>query len=264
MSTKDDYEKKIALLQAIGKDQIKIPNNIPVPMYIQEALNLHQWCQQDREPLTALGLDWELVIDLPVRSGALIESEARWQTQRKKKKEAAQKWAEQSPPAYRLRTELLESFRFAFRGNPGLLNAVRYVSKGLGHPDLVQDLNNLSGLGKKNHQLLEAMNFDMALLDQAAQLSDRLGTLLAHAGTERIEMDQFKRVRDQAYTHLKEAVDPIYEHGQFAFRRNPERRKGYRSHYVYMRRKKQRRKDLEKRKNTPNPPIPSPEPVEAN
>ncbi|MBN2672899.1 MAG: hypothetical protein JXX29_14545 [Deltaproteobacteria bacterium] len=43
--------------------------------------------------------------------------------------------------------------------------------------------------------------------------------------------NETKRIRDQAYTHLKEAVDAIRECGQYVFWKNPDRRKGYASDY---------------------------------
>ena len=47
-----------------------------VSHYIQEAENLHAWCRQDKEALSAAGLDWIQVDDLPVRAGALREAES--------------------------------------------------------------------------------------------------------------------------------------------------------------------------------------------
>ena len=62
--------------------------------------------------------------------------------------------------------------------------------------------------------------------------------LLALANCERDGENDGRKIRDRAYTHLKEAVDEIYEHGQFAFRQDDERRRGYRSNYMYKRRKR--------------------------
>ena len=79
MSNLDDYNTKLEVIRAIPDDQIKIPNSIPVSIYIHEAGSLYKWCQDDKEELTAKGLDWTVVEDLPIRCGALIESEANWQ-----------------------------------------------------------------------------------------------------------------------------------------------------------------------------------------
>ncbi|MCP5053749.1 MAG: hypothetical protein GY940_41670 [bacterium] len=258
MSTSENYQEKIDRITAIPGDQIKKPTNIPIPIYIQEAENLHRWCQPDREKLTGLGLDWELVTDLPIRSGALIEAEAQWNAQRLEKKEASRNWSEQSPGAYKLRNELLRTFRFAFRKHDMLLKATRHAGKGRGHPDLIQDLNDLSALGRNNPELLQAINFDMKLLDLAAENSKKFGSMLAQASTERMRINKARKIRDQAYTYLKEVVDTIYEYGQFAFPKSNSRRKGYRSHHIHMKRKKVLRPPKKTTDNTPEPPIHSP------
>jgi hypothetical protein len=238
VNTKEDYDKKLEEIKAIEEDQVKVPNNIPVNVYIQEAKNLYQWCQDDKETLTALGLNWEFVTDLPARSGALAEAESRWNKQRFAGKEWAKKWQKESPIAYELKNEILDCFRFAFRKNPDLLRKVAYITEGEGHAYMIQGLNDLAVLGKANPLLLKKINFDMTLLDRADVTSYRMRKLLAKTTTEREEESDGKKIRDRAYTHLKEAVDEIYEHGQFAFRQDDERRRGYRSNYMHERRKR--------------------------
>jgi hypothetical protein len=59
-----------------------------------------------------------------------------------------------------------------------------------------------------------------------------MATLLAAATGDRIEASESKKIRDQVYTHLKEAVDEIYDYGQYVFRDDDERLRGYRSNYL--------------------------------
>ena len=92
MNNTEDYDKKLEEIKAIREDQIKTPNNIPVDVYIQEANNLYQWCLDDKETLTDLGLNWEFVTDLPARASALKEAESRWNKQRFARKDSAKKW----------------------------------------------------------------------------------------------------------------------------------------------------------------------------
>jgi hypothetical protein len=209
-----------------------------VNVYIQEAKNLYQWCLDDKETLTAVGLNWEFVTDLPARAGALKEAESRWNKQRFARKESAKEWQKESLIAYDLRDEISQWFRFAFRKHDDLLRKLAHILEDKGHASMIQDLNDLAGLGKANPMLLEKINFDMTLLDRAAETSYRIAKLLAAANCERDGENDGKKIRDRAYTHLKEAVDKIYEHGQFAFRQDDERRRGYRSNYMYKRRKR--------------------------
>jgi hypothetical protein len=76
MSNVEEYNMKIEVIKAIPDDQIKNPNSMPIRIYIQEAEHLYEWCQEDKDELTAKGLDWTVVEDLPVRCGALSEAES--------------------------------------------------------------------------------------------------------------------------------------------------------------------------------------------
>jgi len=255
VNDKEDYDKKLEDILAIEKDQVKKPNNIPVNVYIQEAKNLYQWCLDDKETLTAVGLNWEFVTDLPARAGALAEAESRWSKQRFARKEWEKKWQKESPIAYDLKNEILECFRFAFRKDSQLLRKVAYIAEGEGHAAMIQGLSSLAGLGKANLMLLKKINFDMTLLDRAADYSDLMAPLLAETNTEREKVSDGKKIRDRAYTHLKEAVDEIYGHGQFAFRQDDDRRKGYRSNYMHERRKRYEGKSPIKERETSKSPV---------
>ena len=57
-----------------------------------------------------------------------------------------------------------------------------------------------------------------------------------------------KKIRDQAYTHLKEAVDEIRETGRYVFRQDKKRVRAYAS--VYRRHIKSKQKQKPKKKAT--------------
>lgn len=230
MSSLEDYLAKIAIIEAIADDQMKSPN-IPVDVYLQEAENLYQWCLQDKEMLIAAGLNWSFVEELPVRAGAAREAESRWVRKRFTRQEAEKQWREKSPAAYDLRDTILHHFRFAFRKEADLLNRVSQIADGGGHADMIQDLNDLSVLGKEHIDLLQAISFDVTLLDIAANTADEMASLLSLATTERADDSAERIVRDKAYTYLKEAVEEIRACGQYVFWRDKERAKGYGSHY---------------------------------
>jgi hypothetical protein len=242
MGNQEDYEKKLKVISTIEASQIKTPHHIPVAVYIQEANTLYHWALADKEALTAAGLSWELVEDIPLRCEALIKAQASWQTQRNTGKKGSQEWNKRSPLAYDLRNRLLHDFRFAFRDHPDLVKTVSAISKGESHADMIQDLSDLSVLGKENPQLLEAINFDISLLDEAAQTASEMAALLAEVNSSRQEHSEAKKFRDQAYTHLKEAVDETREYGQYVFRKNEERFIGYRSSYIKQVKSRQPRK----------------------
>jgi D-ribose pyranose/furanose isomerase RbsD len=247
MTSKEAYDLKLPVITAIPADQILAPHSIPVDAYIQEAENLYNWCLADQSELTARAMSWDMVVDLPVRAGALREAESIWTKQYLNKKEAETQWKERSPLAYDLRNDLLDHFRFAYRRDVELTKKVRAIAEGWSHADMIQDLNDLSVLGKGYPAPLAAINFDMALLDQAAQIAGEMAALLAEVVGDRASADEAKKIRDQAYTHLKSSVDEIYDYGQYVFRDNPERLQNYTSDYLRRLRARRAAKEKEKK-----------------
>jgi hypothetical protein len=197
----------------------------------------------------AAGLAPEPIEDLPPRRGALIEAQSLWQTQRNDMNKSAREWKKQSPIAHDLRKKLLADFLYAFRKHPDLMKAVRAISPIGGHAKMIKDLNDLSILGKDNTRLLEAINFDLSLLDKAAQTSRKMAVLLDEMDRdrERDKHSEAKKIRDQAYTHLKEAVDEILETGRYVFRQDKRRSRKYASEYRSY--KEQGKTEAEKKGN---------------
>jgi hypothetical protein len=176
-------------------------------------------------------MDWEVVADVPVRAGALREAEMIWHRERFNKEEAVKEWDEVSAEGYDFRNVLLHTFFHAYENDTRLLNRVSNIARGRGHADMIQDLTNLAGLGQANTEPLTAIRYDLSELDRAAQLSSRLARLLAAAQVDRQEKSPEIIIRDQAYTHLKHAVDAIRSKGQYLFWRNENRLTGYASEY---------------------------------
>ncbi len=70
------------------------------------------------------------------------------------------------------------------------------------------------------------------LLALADQRADELTVKYAAGSWDREDYREVKKIRDQAFTHLKEAVDYIREYARYVFWRNAYRLKGYRSNYL--------------------------------
>lgn len=230
MSNLSDYNDLLSEIQAIGPEKATTPT-MPVNVFITEAENLYHWCPDDRVSLINAGLNWNLVTVLPTRAGACREAQSIWNKERNSRQQSEQDWKDQSPAAFDLRNQLIHTFRYAFRKEEGLTGRIDEIAQGDSNSDMVQDLNDLSVLGKANLDLLTAINFDAALLDTAANLSDTMGDLLGATNGERKKDSEAMLIRDQAFTLLKEAVDEIRECGKFVFWRNPDRLKGYSSDY---------------------------------
>ena len=245
MGTLEDYQAKMPEFSAITMEDITTHLNIPVEIYLHEAEVLYQWTQQDKDILTGIGLDWTIVEDIPIRTGALREASSRWIAQRFTKQETGKLWQEKSLLLFQMRKDLLQEFRFAYRKNEYILGRINAIAGSQSYAALIQDLNDLSVLGKNNPDELTLIKYDMTKLNQAAQLADELATLLAEATVEG-DYSETKKIRDQAFTYLKIAVDELCEYGQYAFRNNEERKKGYSSAYLRrIRRKRAKDQDTE-------------------
>lgn len=228
--SKINFETLQAEIEAISGVEIKKPN-MPVEKYVQEAANLEVWSAEDQAQLVAVGVSAGIFNALPVRTGALRYTQSVWTKERHTKEEAQQQWTKQAPLAVELKDRLEHTCRFAFRERPDLLNKIHEIEQGNGNADLVQDLSDLSVLGEANVELLSAIGFDIAVLAEAATLSQALSNLLAQVNGEQTDGNVTKVIRDQAYTLLKRSVDEIHSAGKFVFWKDKQRLKGYQSAY---------------------------------
>lgn len=232
---------RISILQQIAAEAIRYPG-MPIDTYLQEAQYLYKWCLTDKTALTGAGLDWALVEDMPGRIDAASEAQSNWHNIRFGKEEAQKKWAELSPNGYGLRDELLHFLRYGYRDLSELQARVDAVADGSSDSDMIQDLNDLSVIGRENLAPLTVVGLDAKKLDLAANLSKELGAIRADATVDKATVQEQKLIRDKAYTHLKQAVDAVRACGQFVFWKNEDRLRGYASEYN----RKVRKSDAEK------------------
>jgi hypothetical protein len=214
-----------------------------VCIYIQEAEYLYKWCQYDKEELKAKGLDWTVVEDLPIRCGALYEADLKWHQAQSLRRRAEKIWVRESPKGYALRDELIHHFYYAFRDDSSLIGWVRDIAGRLTHSGMIRGLKDLSALGKANQGLLTNIGFDLTLLDLASQTSDDLTSKNSAGSWKSEDYLEAKKIRCQAFTHLKEAVKLIRDYGRYVFWRNSARLKGYRSDYRRMLNKRSSRRN---------------------
>ena len=110
---------------------------------------------------------------------------------------------------------------------------------------MLQDLNDIAVLGKENTEPLTKINFDLTLLDKAAESADQYSSLLAEATSDRLNNSEAKILRDKAYALLKASVDEIRDCGQYVFWQDEIRLKGYVSQYFKRRNQARRNKQSE-------------------
>ena len=216
---------------AIPSAEIKVPN-MPVDVFLQEASDLMEWSKEDQSQLIGVGVPQAVFGSMEQRIGALRHAQSLWNKDRYTKEEARQEWDMKSPAAYELKDQLEHDFRFAFRRRPDLLNKVKAIEEGTGHADMVQDLNDLTELGRANLHLLRAISFEEKKLHTAEVQASDLSVLLAKANGEKLSDSDSKINRDRAYTYLKSATDEIREAGKYVFWKDEVRKRGYFSRYL--------------------------------
>ncbi len=242
-------EQKLEVISSIPDSAIARPGSIPVTVYLQEARNLYNWCQADKEALTANGLDWSFVDDIPAREAALRDAQSAWAVARRSNEEAERLWLDKAPRGVKLRDDLLRSIKFAFVKNQAGKGNFTLVKRSGAYAGVIQNLNDLSVIGKGNGEILKKIRFDMSKLDLAASTASEMAALLGQVTTERAFSNGAMKFRDQAFTHLKEAVDEVRSFGQFIFYNDDPRLKGYSSDY-----KRKTRKKLESKKSAEEKP----------
>lgn len=231
MGNQESYSKLIGKITAIPDSEV-VAVSMPSETMAQEAENTREWAFDDKPELVAAGLDWALVEELTDAAGALRKAESNWFIQRFGVEDAKKTWLSQAPGAYNLRDELIRVMRFAYRKDTAILARVSDIADGNGHEDMIQDLSDISVLGKKYPDQLKAIpNFKMELLDEAETLSSEMARLLAVSSANASSSEEAKVIRDKAYTYVKMLLDEIRDYGQFVFRNNKARAYGYASMY---------------------------------
>ncbi len=230
MSDQQDLLDLLAEIKAVPKQQIK-QCDMPIGIYLQESENLHTRATADLAFLSAVGMTTELLDKLLPRIGALRTAQSNWEELNTVRQDAKEAWKAQWPAFEEFREDLVDHMDFAFRNDEALIKKMNAIKEGDSQADAIQDMANLSVLGKANSEPLEAINFDLTLLDKAAEDADAMSGILGAVNGHMYVDDESKVIRDQAYTLLKLVVDEIRNYGRFVFRKNTAHVKSYSSKY---------------------------------
>ncbi|WP_372643690.1 hypothetical protein [Ancylomarina sp.] len=231
MSDKENYEALKPIYDAKEKKDIKQPN-LPIDVANNEAMYLYDIGSRDIDKFASTDVDVALIESLPIRVGGLRYSQTRWTQVFAEKSEIEKQWSLISSEGFELRDEILHFSRYAYRKDKALMAIVHRIAEGATNADMIQDLSELSMLGKNNPTQLEGVSFDLLKLDRAAELAEQGGLLLGKVNGDRDDNDNVdKDMRDRAYTYLKEGVDAIREAGRFLFWKDEEKAEQYASAY---------------------------------
>lgn len=230
MSNTDHLTALKEKIQAVEDGSI-VAITMPVNIYLQEAEDMARCARIDIAELATINVTEVQIDDLQARIGACREVQSLWVEDQHKANQAEDSWVDIQEKANELKSELIHTFRYAYRKDENLMSAIADIAEGSTNSDTIQDLNDLSVLGKGNTDALTAINFDLTKLDTAADIAVNGADALAVANGSRQRGSDTKVLRDKAYTYLKESVDDIRAAGKFIFRNEPKKLKGYTSKY---------------------------------
>lgn len=251
MADKEDFERLKDKILALTDEKTKRPR-MPVAALSQEAEMVVDWVRDDEDKFKQAKFDWNIVKSLPTRTGAARYTEAIWRNMRLRQEDAQRVWETEREKGYDMREELLDAMDYAFDEDEDLLQRLAEIREGHSHADLIGDVGTLSVLGREKSALLEAIGFDMKIVERAANLADRLARILGEADSDRLENSEERKTRDKAYTYLDTALRKIRKCGKFVNRDEPERLKGYASEYITSASRRYRKK-LAEQEQGPQP-----------
>ena len=235
---KMEYEKSLPAITAIPDEAIIFRATIPPEVCSNEAEGLCRWAEQDKERLENAGLAPGKLESLQAAAGALRYANGEWIS----KKAGKTLWQQESPEAYDVRGKIIQALLYACSDKPDVVAKVHDATKGLNRVKLVQQLQNLNPIGKDHKEELEAIGFDMSLLDRASELSARMADILGEMKTGSSEEKHARKILLQAYTLCRNLMSDVRKCGKYLFPRNHERYAGYTS--AYTRLKKNHKKEV--------------------
>lgn len=129
-------------------------------------------------------------------------------------------WESKKEEADILLYDIKEAAIYACRDNEQLLNLVYSIyNEGGSNTDTIQDLNDYALLGRTHRELFEAIGYDMANFERAAELSREMNDLLAIATLDKSDSPDQRIRRDKAFTITKQLIDDLHAQARFIFRK---------------------------------------------
>ena len=178
---------------------------------------------EDFDKLTHAGLNPKYIKSLNARVGAFAYAAAQYELLLDDENEAAKIWKEKFPLGVELRRKLLVDLEFAYRKDDELKQRVEEIKEGRGNRDQILDLLASYIMAKEHPEPLQQINFDFSKAEEAKKLHDELEDAHARAILDKSKQPESMKIRDKAYTYLKEATDEIQEYRQYVFHDDPER-----------------------------------------
>lgn len=218
----EHYEERLPILQAMPENTV-VALTMPPDEASAEAARMAVIVKRDSVQLLAKGVNPDFINTFEARAGALSYAVAMLEAIVNIAEGAQEQWARKKPVAVRVREELIVGFAWALRSVKKAIEALDRIKEGKGNKDLIGDLLGLNILGSQYLELLKKYGVSLELLEQAKVLNTELNRILAHCKVDPDAYDAQVDICNRAWTHIKEALDEIYQAGKVAFFNDPEK-----------------------------------------
>lgn len=222
------YEALLPVISALTKFS---PPTMPIEETVGEGNRVTILIREDRPKLERSDIDFNYLDSFEARAGALSWSAAQVTTYVDMQSTAKKEWDVLKPEANIVRKKFLKALKRACRKNSELAAAVERIIAGQGNLDWVLDFLSMHKLGKEVRELLIKVNADLSLIDRCAELHTQLQDILSRMTIDPKKLNEAKTIFYKAWTYLKEALDEVYEAGQYVFDEDDPRHSLYYSDY---------------------------------
>ncbi|MBD3418776.1 MAG: hypothetical protein GF398_01535 [Chitinivibrionales bacterium] len=229
MTDDQSYEAALSKLDALPSDDVRSPD-MPTEEAVNEGEKVAQLLIEHADAFAKIGFDMAIAKQLQQAAGALRVADAKWLACWGEQKESRRLWSEKSPQGYALRDEMLAAFTYALRKDAAVLKQVRRIRAGRTHSDMIQDLRDITELGKKHAALLADININAGKLEQCAAMADELGTLYAKVfadGSDNEALD----IRNRAFTWMRMLQQEVVDAAEYVLRDDPDTLRRFYSEY---------------------------------
>jgi hypothetical protein len=201
----------------IPQDQCIVPI-YPFRHFVQESLDIYTRLLNAQPILSAGRMDFTKVETLKHAIGAYRETYSNYSIISFPANADKKKWDLLLDEAEYLIYDLRAAMTYAFRDYPEYLAKLVLINQGSSFQDTIQDLNDYAVLGRELKPLLDAVGYDYANCERAAELSETMGLLYAKVRVDSSETSPLLIRRNQAYTYLKKLFDELVGQARFILR----------------------------------------------
>lgn len=225
--THEEFNVHVEAMRAkYTDDQILYPHGKD-EMIIQSFRRIALQAEKDRAELEMKGLATTVLQSIGTAIDGYEHAQHNWNINVEDRKRASDEWKEESVEGFELQRLLAHDFTFAYRKNADLMKRIEIIKRGGSGSDMIQDLGDYSELGRANPEYLEAIQFDMTLLDRAEALNNSLSTILAENELGKLQTNDSLYIRNLCYTEAKALITEIKEYADYIFWKDEDKLKSY-------------------------------------